>query len=84
MKSSNSKLVPCRLAHALLNRLSVIVGNCDLASEKVQEGSELATRLSDIRKAAQSMANELKGHQCELTTSQRSSLEKVEVGRPFQ
>jgi hypothetical protein len=48
------------LAHDLLNRLSVIIGSCDLVTGKIQEGSELAARLSAIREAAQSMAAELK------------------------
>lgn len=56
----------CVLAHNLVNRLSVIIGCCDL----IDEGSELtpedANRLATIRNVAKLMAEELNEHQSEL------------------
>lgn len=49
------------LAHDLLNQLGVIVGNCDLATERLPRDSEATKHLSNIRDAAQAMAVELKG-----------------------
>ena len=59
------------LVHELLNRLSVIVGNCELAIESAQEGLEgsanrqgVVARLIAIRDSAQSVAFELKNRNC--------------------
>ena len=60
MKTSSSKAVSYVLAHDLLNRLSVIIGNCDLATERIQAGSDFAIRLAAIRNAAEAMTSELK------------------------
>ena len=56
----------CLLAHRLVNKLSAIIGNCDLLNEQVEAGSECAKRLSLIHDVAQEMAKELNEHQCEL------------------
>ncbi len=47
------------LAHGLNNKLSVIVGTCDLLIEKMPEGSPLLRQMSVIRDAAKSMAVEI-------------------------
>jgi|HubBroStandDraft_1064217.scaffolds.fasta_scaffold00024_62 hypothetical protein len=57
----------CVLAHDIVNKLSVIIGNCDLLSEQVQPGSEFAKRLRLIHDVAQGIARELNEHQVELT-----------------
>jgi hypothetical protein len=57
----------CLLAHDLVNKLSVIIGNCDLMTEQVQAGSECAKRLRLIHDVAQGIARELNEHQLEFT-----------------
>jgi hypothetical protein len=62
----------CLLAHDLVNKLSVIIGNCDLLmseqmQEQVQTGSECAKRLRLIHDAAQGIARELNEHQLQFT-----------------
>ncbi len=47
------------LAHGLNNKLSVIVGTCDLVMEKMPEGSPFLRQMSVIRDAAKSMAAEI-------------------------
>ena len=53
-------------AHELLNRLTVIIGNCDLVIEKTPADSERAKLLLVIRENARSMAEDLTRHQREL------------------
>jgi len=57
--------VGCLLAHNMMNRLSVILGECEMAAEKVQD-EWLAKPLQRIQQAATTMAKELKEHQCRL------------------
>jgi len=49
------------LAHDLVNRMSVIVGYCDLSEEEPKDESKRS-----IRKIAQSAAEELQDHLCHL------------------
>jgi hypothetical protein len=56
----------CILAHGLINKLSTIVGNCDLLKQEAPENSECLERLSLIRETARAMAEELRAHQCHL------------------
>jgi hypothetical protein len=42
----------CACSHEMKNRLSVIVGNCDLMGTKISADSECAKRLSAIRESA--------------------------------
>ncbi|MFZ0954583.1 MAG: hypothetical protein WAN17_20105 [Candidatus Sulfotelmatobacter sp.] len=67
VKSSGGCHGPCLLAHDLVNKLSVIIGNCDLLVKHVESGSECANRLDLIRNVARGMAKELNQHQCELS-----------------
>jgi hypothetical protein len=53
----------CMFAHSLVNKLSAIVGNCDLLYEKTEKGTEYARRLAVIRDLAESAAKELAEHQ---------------------
>jgi hypothetical protein len=65
-KSNGMSLVPvCPLAHSLLDKLTVIVGHCELLAGTSSEDSASSRHLLLIRQAAQSMASELKDHQCE-------------------
>jgi len=45
--------------HGMNNKLSVIVGTCDLLIEKMPEGSPLLQKMSLIRDTAKSMAAEI-------------------------
>lgn len=56
----------CMLAHHLINRLSVIVGFCDLLAEEAPESPECLRRLRQMREIASSAAEELSRHECEL------------------
>ncbi len=56
----------CLLTHNLINRLSIIIGYCDLMGENEEQGSEAAKRLNLIRDAAQQMAKELVEYQCKV------------------
>jgi signal transduction histidine kinase len=67
------------LAHELLNRLSIIIGNCDLVSERTQADSESARLLSLIRESARSMAVDLSSHPCEPTELHTARIEKEQI-----
>jgi hypothetical protein len=56
----------CMLAHHLINRLSMIVGFCDLLAEEAPESSACLRRLRQMREIATSAAEELSRHECEL------------------
>jgi len=55
----------CIMAHDLLNKLTVIIGGCDLLEEKASD-SECVRLILAIRDSAKAMADELKQHQCDL------------------
>lgn len=63
----------CLLAHDLVNKLSAIIGYCDLLIEKAEEETECAKRLRLIHNLAKSAAKELAEHQCQLSSVMRSS-----------
>jgi len=67
MEQSNgiSVFPVCPLAHTLLDKLTAIVGSCELLVEQSSADSVSSKRLQLIRQAAQSMTVELKDHQCE-------------------
>ncbi len=56
----------CLVAHDLLNKLSAIIGHCDLLNEMTEQGTEYARRISVIRELADSAAKELAEHQRKL------------------
>lgn len=68
----------CVLSHRLVNQLSVIVGNCELAAEKAGSDSDSDARLRVIRETAEDMANELQMHQCALTLNREAELERAQ------
>lgn len=73
-ESNGRRVVPvCMLAHELLNRLTVIIGNCDLAIEKAAD-LEWVRHLSTIRESARCMVVELNRHQSELTVQLRTNV----------
>jgi bifunctional DNase/RNase len=64
----------CIVAHNLVNKLSAIIGQCDLLSENVEEGTASAKRLVMIHDLAKSAAKELTDHLQKL----RSGVHEVE------
>ncbi|PYX32481.1 MAG: hypothetical protein DMG80_07815 [Acidobacteria bacterium] len=73
-KSTRERYQPaCLFGHHLIDKLSVIIGICDLASDQKKEPStEYATHLALIRDTAKEMAREPVEHQCQLTEAVRS------------
>ena len=64
----------CLLAHDVVNKLSAIIGFCDLLVENAEQpDTECATRLTSIRELAKSAAKQLIDHQCELSVLIRST-----------
>lgn len=63
----------CMLAHDLVNKLSVIVGLCQLVSAEAEPGTECATRLAAIQDTAKSLAQEVVKRQCQLSTVIRNA-----------
>ncbi len=55
----------CLLAHHLVDKLSVIVGYCDLLTEQTELDRENAMRLRLVRDMAKAMAEKLATNQCQ-------------------
>ncbi len=71
------------LAHQLINRMSMIVGFCDLLAEEAPESPECLRRLRQMRDIAASAAEELSRHECELETIMTpTALESVKEPSP--
>jgi len=73
MDSKQQHLPVCFVAHDLVNKLSVIVGNVDLLLEVTEKDTDYAKRLTLIREIAEQSANELKQHQRELAAQLKKS-----------
>jgi hypothetical protein len=56
----------CPLAHDLINKLAIIVGNCDLLVERIPETSPLWGRMLLVRDLAKAVGEELGQLQCDL------------------
>jgi hypothetical protein len=69
MEKSNGRpfLPPCMMLHEVVNKLSIIIGNCDLVIEKSPADSECIKRLQVIGGTARAVVRIMQGHQCELT-----------------
>ena len=77
-KSTEAKYQPiCMLAHDLVNRLSIIVGHCDLIEEEQQDASRRSDSVRTIRDVAKSAAIELADHLCHL-----DSLAQIRAAQP--
>jgi len=64
MASKGRRYQPAHMfEHSLVNKLSAIVGNCDLLYEKTEKGTEYARRLAVIRDLAESAVKEIMEHQ---------------------
>jgi len=67
MKSTGNGHDPVRMVlHSLLNKLSVIVENCDLLLEKTKQETDYTRQLTVIRDAAETAAQELVEHKYQL------------------
>lgn len=76
-KSSRKVYQPeCPLAHNLINKLSVIVGNCDLLVERIPESSPLWERMLLVRDLAKEVAGELGQIECDLLRLRAANGEK--------
>ena len=64
----------CLLAHELVNKLSVVVGYCDLLKDHMPEDSAGQEQLRKIREIGLSMAEELTAHQCSIEAMTREAL----------
>ena len=62
----------CMLAHDMLNKLSVIVGLCELVSAEAEPGTECAARLATIQDTAKSLAQEVIKSECQMSRVIRS------------
>jgi hypothetical protein len=70
MRNLNERMYQpnCIVAHDLINRLSIIVGYCDLLTDEEPEDSVCHDRLLKIREIANTAAEELGEHRCRLDT----------------
>lgn len=66
----------CLVAHNLVNKLSAIIGHCDLLSQNAALGTECAHRLSMIHDLAKSAAKELTDHQIQIAQGEMLCAEK--------
>jgi hypothetical protein len=64
----------CLLAHELVNKLSVVVGYCDLLTNHALEDLELHKRLDAIREITLGMAKQLNDHQCQIDVVTRETV----------
>ena len=60
----------CLLSHYFINKLTVIIGSCQILQEKAERSerfdSECTHRLSVIEGVAKGMVDELNDHECRL------------------
>jgi hypothetical protein len=68
------------VVHALVNKLSGIIGHCDLLLEKAEPGTEYEKRLAAICDIAHATVNELTAHRSQLSTAYEEML-PVSKGR---
>jgi hypothetical protein len=77
----------CLLCHDLINKLSVVIGSCEIVRERTDSpagfDSECSRRLEVVLHIAKTMADGLREHVCEL-----DALTKLEMmtahPKPFQ
>jgi hypothetical protein len=85
MEKSNRKpvLPACMMSHEVVNKLSIIIGNCDLVIEKAPADSDCIKRLSLIGETARGIAKIMQDHQCELSDVLRPRHD-IETTNPTQ
>jgi hypothetical protein len=66
------------MSHNFINKLTVIIGSCQLLQEKAERAGQLDPeclhRLAVIQDIARGMAEDLKEHQCELDSIARMEI----------
>ena len=73
MKSKDTPYQPaCLLAHDLINKFAVIVGFCDLLSDKLGQDAKSVNQLNTIRNIAASTAKDLGARGCCETETART------------
>ncbi len=77
--SAHDKHQPkCWLSHHFINKLSVIIGSCQLLQEQADESdgldTECAHRVAVILEVAREMSKELKEHECQLDSATKMLL----------
>ena len=77
--SSLKPQLDCPLTHELINKLSVVIGNCDLLFERAPEDWPLLKHLSIIRNTAKAMAADLADFQCEVVRLRIANPQKEEA-----
>jgi hypothetical protein len=77
-KEGESSKPKCPLAHLVLNKLSVIIGSCDLALEESSgpeiPASQLEPQLRVVREMAWDVVRELRARGCELDQATKSPM----------
>lgn len=74
-KNSTEQYRPsCLLAHDLINKLTTILGACELLKDKAEGDDECMRRLHTIHETAKSIATDLQQHQCHLEDAVRTQL----------
>ena len=66
----------CNVSHYVINKLTAIIGNCDLMLEKMEKGTEHARRLAVIREIANETAKELTDHQFRVEAEMKKTEER--------
>lgn len=60
----------CLLSHELFNKLSVVIGSCQIVRERMEElkytDSQCQHHIEVLEKIARAMADDLRKHACEL------------------
>jgi len=80
-QSSGSKYQPeCPIAHDLINKLSVIVGYCDLMVKTIPEDSPLLKQIQAVQDIAEAMTADLVKFQCELIRLRAAGNKKAAAG----
>lgn len=62
--------------HDLINRLSIVVGYCDLLEHEMLESRVRQKHLHYIREFAKAMAEDLKRHQYQIDATVREAVKK--------
>ena len=78
--SANNQRIECPLAHSLINKLSIIIGNCDLLMEDTPEDSPILSRMKLIRDTATLMSADLAQFQCDLAQRRLANTWRAAVG----
>lgn len=68
----------CFLSHVVLNKLSVMIGSCDIALEEMKAGksaeAQIERRVTVVREMAWDIVKEVREYGCELDQAGRAAL----------